>query len=220
MENAMTDLRDIVEATRFRRTPEGIVFQGPKPRMFGPPDHYLVSEAQKDELLRILAPSWSKIGLIAAAIVAWTAAAAGLAWAFGSGHDDPTAGDLVAMMVLIFAPIVVAIVLAGRLMRRRTRAVLADAPLTSQRITLQEQRAAMARPASVRQSLRNAALSTFSMACLVFSLVLRARHHPLFGDAVSITLLVSAILMAFTMVLHYVTAIVSILRARRPPVDA
>ena len=40
----------------FKQVPEGYVFRAPNPRIFGPSDHYLVSETQRDEIAAILLP--------------------------------------------------------------------------------------------------------------------------------------------------------------------
>ena len=40
----------------FKRVPEGFVFRAPNPWIFGPADHYLVSETQRDAIAAILLP--------------------------------------------------------------------------------------------------------------------------------------------------------------------
>ena len=41
----------------FKPAPGGYVFRAPKARMFGPTEHFLVSETQRDEIIAILAPT-------------------------------------------------------------------------------------------------------------------------------------------------------------------
>src|SRR5258705_10775537 len=47
----------------FKPVPEGYVFRAPNPWIFGPADHYLVSEAQRDEIAAILLPKWPRRAL-------------------------------------------------------------------------------------------------------------------------------------------------------------
>src|SRR5271163_2110076 len=110
--------RETIEAVLFKPAAGGgFVFQAPKPWLFGQARNYLVNEAQKAEILTIMAPAmppWRRAALIGAFIlgpVLWALAIATLMWAV-SDHDEPTGGDVAMMIVLIAVPILLALYLA------------------------------------------------------------------------------------------------------------
>ena len=122
----------------FKRVPEGFVFRAPNPWIFGPADHYLVSETQRDAIAAILLPqrprhaaakhvafalalSAGLIGMIF--LLSDYIAAAGGPWLF--------AVTVLATTLLLFGSI-------GIVARRglhRLAPILAAAPRTDYRIT-------------------------------------------------------------------------------------
>jgi hypothetical protein len=194
-ENAMTDVRGSIESRRFKPVPGGFVFQAPNPWVFGVARHYLVNAAQKSDILARMTPRRPILigALVTMTVILWAVAMSALVWAFGSGHDDPTATDILVMAALIVVPMILAVPLAIGLQLRRLQPVLAGLPLTDERITAQEQRNAMVNDTSVAQS-RLVAMS-MGIVCLslAFTLGMRFGRHPLFADAGAIAMLVGAI---------------------------
>lgn len=48
---------ELLRAASFRQVPNGYIYRAPKPWIFGRPDHYLVTEAQRDAIVDILVPT-------------------------------------------------------------------------------------------------------------------------------------------------------------------
>jgi hypothetical protein len=141
----------------------GWIFRAPSPWLFGDVPHYLVNDAQKAQIETILEPRLKPVLLfivlilaifvLILAILGWVFAGSGLVWALGSGQDNPTAGDIIAMVVLIVTPIAVALPLTEWIQRRRFQPVLKDLPLTTERISLAEVNQNMMNVSTVKQSL-------------------------------------------------------------------
>jgi hypothetical protein len=95
-ESAMTDIRNSIESRRFKPVPGGFVFQAPNPWVFGASRHYLLNAAQKSEILARMTPRRPILigALVTMTVILWAVAMSALVWAFGSGHDDPTAKDM------------------------------------------------------------------------------------------------------------------------------
>jgi len=100
----MSDNRRQIEAMLFKPVPGGFIYRAPNPWILGYANHYLVNEAQKAELLRIVVAPRPilRLATIVALVLWWVVAMATVAWAF-SGHDDPTAVDAVIMSIATFA---------------------------------------------------------------------------------------------------------------------
>jgi hypothetical protein len=117
----MSYARDMIEATRFKPAAGGFVFRMPSIWMFGRAEHYLVSEAQKAELLSILAPRRPVLRVLV--ILLLIALAAGVmvltVRTFGSGARTMTLGDH--MIMAAIAITIVAASLAMERMRGRYR---------------------------------------------------------------------------------------------------
>ena len=175
-----------IEAVLFKEVGGGYVFQAPNPWVFGPRSRYLVTAAQKAERLAIITPRRPilRIAVITIGILLWAVAVATIVWAVSS-HDDPTASDALAMLVLILAPMLLALIIALQRNLRRMQRVLAAAPRTQERINSGELRQAMANAMSFKRSLMIGALWTVTCLAQVFTLVIRNASHPLFSDVQS-----------------------------------
>ena len=122
----------------FKRVPEGFVFRAPNPWIFGPADHYLVSETQRDAIAAILLPQRPRHA--AAKLVAFALAlSAGLIgmifllsdYIAAAGGPWLFAVTVLATTLLLFGSI-------GIVARRglhRLAPILAAAPRTDYRIT-------------------------------------------------------------------------------------
>ena len=64
----MSKAGDQVRSLLFKQVADGYVFRAPNPRVFGPTDHYLVNEAQRDEIVAIITPRRPLL-LLAATVV-------------------------------------------------------------------------------------------------------------------------------------------------------
>ena len=205
-----------IEAVLFKPVGDRFVFQAPNPWLFGRKSRYLVTAAQKEELLAIVVPRRPvlRIALITAAILLWTVAVATVFWAL-SPHDNPTALDVFAMSVVIIVPMIGALVVALQRNLRRMQPILAGAPLTEEQITPSELRQAMTKAISLRKSLILGAVWTGIALLQVFNLVIRNGRHPLFSD-------IQSYLNAFTLVVatglaaYYLILAVRKFRQREP----
>jgi hypothetical protein len=175
-----------IEAVLFKEVGGGYVFQAPNPWLFGPRSRYLVTPAQKAELLAIITPRRPilRVAVITIAILLWTVLAATIVWAVSS-HEDPTAIDAAAMFALIVIPMLLALVVALQRNLRRMQRVLVAAPRTEQQITNGELRKAMANAMSFKRSLMLGVLWTTTCLLQVFTLAIRNAQHPLLSDVQS-----------------------------------
>jgi hypothetical protein len=167
-----------IEAALFKRSGERYIYQAPHPWLLGRTKRYLVTEAQKAQLMTILAARRPKlrIALVAGGVSAWALAAGLIAWAL-SPHDNPTVTDALAITALVAIPLYLACVAALHWQLRRIRPILAEAPRTNERITRREMRKAMTGAMSVRKSLLLAATWVFVCVTQVAILVDRSWHH-------------------------------------------
>jgi hypothetical protein len=202
-----------IEAVLFKKFGDRYVFQAPNPWAFGRKSRYLVTDAQKQELLAIVMPRRPvvRIAAITIGILLWTAAASTIMWAV-SPHADPTVSDAVAMFVLILVPIFLALVVALQRNLRRMQPILAGAPRTEERITHHELRQAMTRAISPRRALLLGALWTVTCGSQVFILVIRNARHPLLSDVQSYLNLFTATVAAGLVVYYLVVAIRKIMQ--------
>jgi len=92
---------DEIEALLFKPFGDRYIFQQANPWVFGRGERYLVTEAQKRELLAIIVPRRPalRIAIVTAAVLLWTALVALALWAF-FGNDQPETRDIVAIVVL------------------------------------------------------------------------------------------------------------------------
>ena len=54
---ALQKRAELLKAASFRQVANGYIYRAPKPWIFGRPDHYLVTEAQRDAIVDILVPA-------------------------------------------------------------------------------------------------------------------------------------------------------------------
>jgi drug/metabolite transporter (DMT)-like permease len=141
-------MADNREAIMFKKVPEGYVFRAPNLWVFGRARFYLVNEVQKAQLLAIITARsqlvfwFALLALIGACITAM---------AYGSGHDNPTAGDVVIMLALLPVWIYAALLISIRPMAGRLRPLLAGLAPTDQRITALDLRRAVRNTVSFGQ---------------------------------------------------------------------
>jgi hypothetical protein len=184
----------LVESTYFKRVPGGLVFQMPRPWMFGPPRRYFVSEVQKAEILAVLVPdrpTWKRVAVPIAVILALLIYLCGMTAilvAFGpADHDVPTTSEGLMIMAVTAVPMIIALLLArywrARAHLRRLQPLLADLPLTEERIGRQDLRAVMIKHTSLNRMLvaviMGAAASLLHAFVVGFGLGVKLGQHQL-----------------------------------------
>ena len=201
----MGSVSDRTKSVMFKRVSGGWVYRAPNPWVFGDTPHYLVNEAQKAQIEAIIVPRRPVLfaAALVAGIIAWVVAVATIIWAFGSGHDDPSAGDLVAMTVLIVFPMLAAVPFAAWIQRRRLQPILAGLPLTDERITFADMRQRAETASTLKQSLIACIASVFAcFAAIGAALVHLVVKHSGF-DGTVILWTVSAIFWGYVAVVWY-----------------
>jgi hypothetical protein len=94
----VSDPTDVFEASAFRQSGDGYILRVPNFWMIGKARYYLASEAQKNEIVARVKAGRRRSLLLAALLwlVVFAAFVAGLALL--TGHDQPTIGEVVAMI--------------------------------------------------------------------------------------------------------------------------
>jgi hypothetical protein len=177
----MTDTRTQIAATLFRPAPGGYVYREPYRWPFGDAPHYLVNADQKAALLAIIVPKrpilwqvvlWSTFCLMVAI------ACVGL-WLY-TGHDNPTALDIVAMFIITVAQVILALAILFWCKRRRLRPLLATLTPTDLRITQIEMRAAGTNAMSGKQLVMAGVAGVFAATAMLINAALQlAWHQPI-----------------------------------------
>ena len=149
----MSKAGDQVKSVLFKQVPGGYVFRAPNPKVFGSADHYLVNEAQRDEIVAIITPRRPML-LLAVWIGGFllvSAAAFVSLLLFAPDYPITVAVGVVAAMLLAA---ILALHLSASRKLRRLQPVLTGAARTDQRITTAEIRQALNKHSSYRQLLR------------------------------------------------------------------
>ena len=131
-------------------------------------------------------------------VLLWGAAMGTIGWAF-SGHEDPTVGDAVIMILVTFAALFLALHLTLRNKLRRMQPILAAATPTTAVITSGDIHAAIRKTTSFKSAMVGGAMCAFGCAAQIFSLVISNARHPLFSDVqsgLSVFLLVMCAILA------------------------
>ncbi len=207
-----------IEAALFKPTPSGFIYKAPNPWIFGRADHYVVSAAQKTELLGILvAPRpLLRLAMIIAGVLLWAVAGGIIGWAF-SPHEEPTIGDVVIMIMLTIAGLFLALHLAIRHTLRRVQPILAGTTRTTAVITASDIRSAMNKAMSFKGAVFAGSMFAVNCAAQLFTLTIRNSRHPLFSDAQSVLNVFLLLLCAAVAIKYFRLAIGKV---RRKQADA
>jgi hypothetical protein len=200
----MSENRRQLEAMLFKQVPGGFIYRAPNPWIFGCAKHYLVNEAQKAELLRIVvAPRpMLRLAAIVALVLLWVVAMTTIVWAF-SGHADPTAGDAVIMSISTFSAMFLAMHFALRRKLEQVQPILAHAKRTPATITAREMRIAVNKTTSLKGAVIFGAVWAFACATQVSNLVISNPRHPLFSDIQSDISLLIVTVSAVMVIRHF-----------------
>jgi hypothetical protein len=174
------DMRAQIAATLFQPAPGGYVYREPYRWPFGQARHYLVTADQKAALVAILVPKrpilW-QTGLWMTLCLMVAIGCVGL-WLW-TGHDTPTALDILVLIILTVAQAVTGSAILFWWKRRRLRPLLATLTPTALRITPTELRAALMDAMSVKQLVFAGVAAVFaSTAMLVNALIQLAWRQP------------------------------------------
>jgi hypothetical protein len=172
----------------FKKVPGGWIFRSPNPWVFGDTPHYLVNDAQKAQIAAIVVPRRPVVFavMLVAGILVWAVVVSTFMWAF-SGHEDPTLGDLAKMVVLIIIPMLAILPVAALIQRHRLAPVLAEAPLTNERISYAELRQNVEAATPLKQLINACIASVF--ACFAGALAVLthlATRHFVFDGYVTV----------------------------------
>jgi hypothetical protein len=127
-ESAMTWLRNSLEAN-FKPVADGFVFRTPSPWLLGPGEHYLVTEAQKAEILGSMSTLRRVLSFVLLSLLLWGAAAAGATLAF-TGMTFSVA--ILIIKAATAASLALAVIIDLRLKLRRLKRTLAGQPRTDE----------------------------------------------------------------------------------------
>jgi hypothetical protein len=133
-------------ALRFKQVPGGWVFRGPTARLFGKPQYYLVNDEQKAELMAT-APSPGFIGIYLGLVAAiGPAAAVMFLAAFKSifGHLPHGFLQQFPITIAVVLLVVLASIAFNQHIDQPLRPIVANLPLTDERITSHDANAALA----------------------------------------------------------------------------
>src|SRR6202040_113302 len=99
-----------IEALVFKKVAGGYVYRAPNPWLFGKGRHYLVSEAQKEEIAEILKLKWPLLStaIVMAFIVVAGGASGVAAWGF-SRHEVFGFSQVLLILALIIVSVFIAV---------------------------------------------------------------------------------------------------------------
>jgi hypothetical protein len=136
----VSDPIDIFEASAFRQTSNGFILRVPAFWLIGKSRHYLVSEAQKDEIVARVKRGRKRSLLLT--FLLWLVVFAGFVTgeAFLTGHDDPTVRDTIVMIIFALFSLLLFLHFWYVLLLQPSLRFLTS---TNERTTFAERRAAM-----------------------------------------------------------------------------
>jgi hypothetical protein len=180
----VTYVNDQISPTMFKKVPGGYVFPARGPWLLGATPRYLVTEAQKAELVDILTPvrPFQRRAVLVIVPTLWL-----LLLVFVGNNSAIGAFILASPMigialwsVLMVGTMVLALHLENRPMQRRLQPVLASLPRTDERITSREWRDAIDKTTSAKQSLFAGVGLTLMCLGLTNSLLRSQTHDGLY----------------------------------------
>jgi tetratricopeptide (TPR) repeat protein len=196
---------DQVIAVLFKQVPGGYVFRAPNPKVFGRSPHYLVDEAQRDEIVAIMVPR-RPIFLLVAWIAGFVLAVGTAAVSLLLLMPDYPVTVFVVLILAAFLLGILALHLSASRKLRRLQPILARASLTEQQITLAEIQQALNHRFSYRQLLFTAISSAFACAASVATIAVQAyfrkQHVSFLSEPSSLLFGFNAIMFGMLAVTH------------------
>jgi tetratricopeptide (TPR) repeat protein len=195
----------------FKQVAGGYVFRAPNPRVFGPTNHYLVNEQQRDEILAIMTPRRPVLLL-----ALWIG---GLFLVLGAAvvlmvtyvDDDYPVTFLLVLTVAMLIVAIPALHLSAKRKLRRLQPILAGVAQTGQRITNAEIRQALNQRQSYQQ-LRRAAM-LYAVACVItvasvaMMIYFRKPHASLLSEPLWLVFGFNAVVFGLSSVSSYLNAL-------------
>ncbi len=173
-----------IESIWFKKVPDGYVFRAPKRWLFGGTDQYLVTEAQKAEIVQILARVQVNrpvtMGLILGAVLVIVV----MAWAYFGFHDrEPKITDYLLLAGGVLASIFALLQVFAWVQRYRLSPILAQLPRSSERISFGEMKAAMQKNRSLKDSILIGSSQAFLFAVALLNIGLNVGQTIAKGHA-------------------------------------
>jgi tetratricopeptide (TPR) repeat protein len=195
----------------FKQVAGGYVFRAPNPRVFGPTNHYLVNEQQRDEIVAIINPR--RLVLLLAVWIGGFSLAQGAVMVLmmiyvGGGY--PVTFFLVLTAAMLIAAFLMLHLFASRQLRQ-LQPILAGVAQTDQRITFAEIRQALNQRQSYQQ-LRRAAM-LYAVACVItvasvaMMIYSRKPHASLLSDPLWLVFGFNAVVLGLSSVSSYLNAL-------------
>lgn len=207
----MSKAGDQIRALVFKQVAGGYLFRAPNPRVFGPTDHYLVNESQRDEILAIMTPRRPVLLLALWLGGFFLALGAAVVLMVVYVDDDYPVTFFLVLTVAMLIVAIPALYLSASRKLRRLQPILAGVPLTDQRITNAEIRQAINQGLSYQQ-LRRAAI-LYAVACVIsvataaLMIYFRKQHASLLSDPLCFVFGFNAVIFGFSSVSSYLNAL-------------
>jgi len=200
-------MADNREAIMFKTVPDGYVFQALNPFVFGRGRYYLVSEAEKAQLLAIITARSPAVYFWLVFMVLIAAGTGALAYA--TGHDDPTVSDVVIMLALIPLWLYAAVLFSQYPTARKLEPLLAGLQPTSQSITSADLRKAMRKTVSFRHYLALGISQAALSAAFIVMIVQKSNggHVAILDDSGTLLFIFNATAFAFSSVAFLIAAL-------------
>jgi hypothetical protein len=140
---------------RFKKVAGGFLFQAPNPWLFAPGEHYLVSEAQRAEILELGRDYHSTVRVVVL-ILLFIGCPVGAVYLVSLfiPNADTNILTLVAGIILGFGFLIASELIFFHLQYRRLRPILSSLQRSDQTITLEERLATRKKPSSARRGKR------------------------------------------------------------------
>jgi hypothetical protein len=192
----------------FKPIDGGFLFETPNPWIFAPGRRYVVTETQRSALLEIITPRRPvlRIVVISSLLVALGVGVGLLWWRIG-GHENPTALDLLGMIVTAVVPLYVAGLVAVRRYLRRLAPIVAGAIPTQAKLTVRERYQAVGDAMPTKLLKAGVVIWSLSLVIQVMSLATFSSARPLSSHPGTILNIIMAV--------AFLAANIYVLRRRR-----
>jgi hypothetical protein len=140
---------------RFKEVAGGFLFQAPNPWLFAPGEHYLVSEAQRAEILE-LGRDYHPIVRVVVLVLLFIGCPVGAVYLVSLfiPHADTNILTLVVGIIVAFGLLIASALIFFRLQYQRLRPILSSLQRSDQTITLEERLATRKNLSSARGAKR------------------------------------------------------------------
>jgi hypothetical protein len=177
-----------IAESRFKPLDGGYLFETPNPWIFAPGRRYVVTAAQKAELVGIMTPR--RLGLrvaVASAVAIAFGCGLGALWWKIAGHENPTALDQLGMAITALISLYLLAVVLIRHHLGRIAPILATATPTAAKFTAGERRQAINQATPTKALVLGVVAWGGSAIIGVVTLAIRGGMHGTAGHPISYT---------------------------------